>query len=65
MIELADGQFELLASASDDDDGLHFGAGTPIPVQSFDPAPADDFFSPDDSRVADEVLLPAGDSVLA
>jgi hypothetical protein len=42
MIELADGQFELLASASDDDDGLHFGAGTPIPVQSFDPAPAED-----------------------
>lgn len=36
MVELTEGQFELLESLQEDARGLHMGAGTPVLVQEFD-----------------------------
>lgn len=36
MIELTEGQFELMESSIEDADGLHMGRGTPVSVATFD-----------------------------
>lgn len=42
MIDLAEGQFELMPSSDDTDvDGLHMGRFTSVPVQTFDPNAVD------------------------
>jgi hypothetical protein len=53
MIDLADYQFELCESSAEDADGLVFGAGTPIPVNSFDAGVSDNRTADAERPVAD------------